>query len=147
MGCRILVVEDEIFVAVEIETVVEELGHNPIGIAADSRTAMSLAPSAEVALVDLNLLDGPTGPELGRALAEQFGVAVVFMTANPSQLGAGIPGTIGVLPKPVADHELKQALTYAVAMKRNMAGTPPARLRLFNPGNLNQSCDEASMNG
>ena len=35
MSCKILVVEDEIFVATEIEYLVAELGHNPIGIAAD----------------------------------------------------------------------------------------------------------------
>ena len=60
MGCKVLVVEDEIFVAVEIENVVAELGHRPVGIAADSKSALAMAAEAEVALVDLNLRDGRT---------------------------------------------------------------------------------------
>src|SRR5687767_8883862 len=101
MPLNILVVEDEIFIAVEIESVVAEMGHHPAGIAADSATALGLAPRADIALVDLNLRDGATGRRLGRTLAEDHGVTVLFMTANPSQLGAGVPGTLGVLPKPV----------------------------------------------
>jgi CheY-like chemotaxis protein len=83
MTCKILVVEDEIFVATEIEYLVAELGHSPIGIAADKNAAFNLAPFADIALVDLNLRDGPTGTEIGRTLAEQHGVTVLFMTAKP----------------------------------------------------------------
>lgn len=133
MACNVLVVEDEILVAIEIEHVICELGHEPVGIAADSRTALKLAEQADVALVDLNLRDGATGSEIGRTLAEQHGVTVLFMTANPSQLGSGIPGTLGVLSKPVADDELKQALCYAAACRGKADHTlPPARLTLFS---------------
>ncbi|MBP0437432.1 response regulator [Tianweitania sediminis] len=131
MTCNVLVVEDEILVAIEIEHVLEELGHAPVGIAVDSRAALDLACRAEVALVDLNLRDGATGPEIGRALAEKHGITVLFMTANPSQLGEGIPGTLGVLSKPVADDELRQAICYAAACHKKMEALPPVRLRLF----------------
>jgi len=131
MSYRVMVVEDEIFVAIEIENVVAELGHQPVGIAADSKTALALAKQAEVALVDLNLRDGPTGSDIGRILAEQ-GVTVLFMTANPSQLGTGIPGTLGVLPKPVADQELREALAFAVAHRQEAPAVPPLRMMLFN---------------
>ena len=131
MSCRILVVEDEIFVAAEIEHVISELGHEPVGIAADRRTALSLAEHTDIALVDLNLQDGPTGTSIGRILAQTHGVTVLFMTANPSQLGDGIPGTLGVLPKPVTDRELTQALEYAVAHRKDGDGQPPRRLQVF----------------
>lgn len=145
--CRVLVVEDEVFVATEIESVVEELGHVPVGIAADAMTAIQFAANADVALVDLNLRDGATGPEIGRTLAERYGVTVLFMTANPSQLGDGIPGTLGVIAKPVMDDELRQALAFAVATRRRMPADPPARLRLFAPGNANQIIAEAVTTG
>lgn len=127
---RVLVVEDEIFVAIEIEHVVRELGHTPVGIAADRNSALELARSADLAIVDLNLRDGPTGPEIGRVLAED-GVTVLFMTANPSQLGEGIPGTLGVIPKPVGDEELRDVVSFAVCHRLNEVGHPPPRLRLF----------------
>lgn len=130
-NCKVMVVEDEIFVATEIESVVEELGHHPVGIATDAATALDLAHMAEIALVDLNLRDGPTGSHLGRVLAEQFGVTVLYMTANPSQLGDGIPGTLGVMPKPVMDEELRQAIAYAAARHHRVEAEPPVRLKLF----------------
>lgn len=132
MTCRILIVEDEIFVATEIEHVIAELGHDPIGIASDQRSALAKASDAEIALVDLNLRDGPTGIEIGRILAQTHGVTVLFMTANPAQLGDGIPGTLGVLPKPVTDWDLRSAVEYAVARHKAMEATPPRPLRLFN---------------
>lgn len=130
MKRKVLVVEDEIFVAIEIEHVIAEMGLSPIGIAADERSALALAEEADVALVDLNLQDGPTGAQIGRKLA-QHGVTVVFMTANPSQLGDGVPGTVGVLPKPVTDRDLRATVAYAVARREAAEAVPPARLRLF----------------
>lgn len=132
MTCRILVVEDEIFVAIEIEHVIEEMGFTPVGIAADLRSALALADGVDVALVDLNLQDGPSGAKIGRILAERHGVTVLFMTANPSQLGDGVPGTIGVLAKPVTDGDLRSAVAYAVARHQTRDATPPSRLQLFN---------------
>jgi DNA-binding response OmpR family regulator len=133
MSCKVLVVEDEIFVAIEIESVLQELGHRPVGIAADSRRALELAKEAELAFVDLNLVDGPTGIELGKRLADD-GITVLYMTANPSQLGSGVPGTIGVLPKPSNERELRAAVEFAVARHKRQAGVePPRRLRLFEP--------------
>ena len=135
MTCRVLVVEDEIFVATEIEHVIDEMGLETAGIAADQKAAMARADQTDVALVDLNLKDGPTGIAIGRALAQRHGVTVLFMTANPSQLGDGVPGTVGVLQKPVTDRELRAALTYAVARRDAAEATPPPRLQLFDRPN------------
>ena len=131
MTCRILVVEDEIFVATEIEHVIEEMGFTPVGIASEQRSALALASQADVALVDLNLRDGATGITIGRILAQTHGVTVMFMTANPAQLGEGVPGTIGVLPKPVTEQDLRDAVSYVVARRLAAEATPPRRLRLF----------------
>jgi CheY-like chemotaxis protein len=131
MTCRILVVEDEIFVATEIEHVIEEMGYSTVGIAPDKKTAMALASETDVALVDLNLRDGPTGMAIGEALAHAHGITVLFMTANPQQLGDGIPGTVGVLPKPVTDSDLRAAVAFAVAQRQAGEATPPRRLQLF----------------
>jgi DNA-binding NarL/FixJ family response regulator len=126
-----MVVEDEIFVATEIEYVVEELGYNPVGIAADTEDAIRLAPLADVALVDLNLRDGATGRDIGRMLVERHGMTVLFMTANPSQVGDAFPGAVGVLPKPVAEDDLKAAVRYTVAQRNSLVASAPSRLRVF----------------
>lgn len=131
MTCRVLVVEDEFFVAIEIESVLREMGLVPVGIAPDSRKAQELADAADLAFVDLNLADGATGIEIGRGLADR-GVTVIYMTANPAMLGNGVPGTVGVLPKPVNDAELRQAVHFAVHRHhKSPEAVPPERLRLF----------------
>lgn len=135
MSCRILIVEDEIFVASEIEEIVSDMGHDPIGIAADKKSALRLASEAEIALVDLNLRDGPTGVDIGRILAQTHGVSVIFLTANPSQLGDGVLGTIGVVSKPIAERDLREVVDYARAKRVAAEAQPPRRLRLFDwPG-------------
>lgn len=132
MSYRVLIVEDEYIVAAEIENVVADMGHEPVGIAGDQRSALALASSCDIALVDLNLRDGPTGTTIGKILAQTHGVTVVFITANPSQLGGGVPGTVGVLPKPATERDLREAVEYAVA-KRIAADAPrPRRLKLFD---------------
>ncbi len=132
MTVRTMIVEDEIFIALDLEDAVEGIGHKCVGIAGDSRTALQLAPEADLALVDLNLSDGPTGKALGRRLAEEFGITVLFITANPAQLQGGIPGTLGVLPKPVTHDDVKAAIEFALMASTDPTVPPPGRLQLFN---------------
>lgn len=132
MSYKVLVVEDEFLVAIEFESLLHDLGHEPVGIASDSRQALALAPAVELAFVDLNLTDGATGAEIGRMLAAR-GATVIYMTANPEQLGDGIPGTVGVIAKPVNDTELRQTIDYAITVRSQAdTGQPPRRLKLFN---------------
>lgn len=133
MSCKVLIVEDEVFVALEVENTILEMGHSSAGIAADSRRALELAQDVDIALVDLNLHDGPTGIEVGRRLAAR-GVTVMFITANPAQLGDGVPDVLGVLPKPVDDQELQAAIGFLAAAHRRehpIPVQPPRRFRLF----------------
>jgi two-component system, response regulator PdtaR len=128
MPDRILIVEDEILVALDLEESLSELGYAPIGIAADAATAFKLAKDKPaLALVDLNLRDGLTGPQIGEVLAREHGIRVLFMTANPRLLGDGIAGTVGVLTKPYDIDAVRSAVEYA--MKR--LPTPPSQLQLF----------------
>lgn len=132
MACRILIVEDEYFVATEIEHVVADMGHVPVAIAMDQKSALAHASRVDIALVDLNLRDGPTGSRIGEILAQTHGVTVVFMTANPSQLGDGVPGTVGVLSKPATERDLRDVVEFAVALHKRSQTAPPRRLRLFD---------------
>ncbi len=132
MPTTILIVEDEILIAIEMEMVIEDLGYRSAGIADDMRSAMEKASNeVDVALVDLNLADGATGPTIGERLAREFGMQVVFVTANPTQLGEGVEGTLGALEKPVDVTVLRDVLDYVIAQQRGDDIDPPKRLRLF----------------
>lgn len=129
MADSILIVEDEILVALEMESILEERGYEVVGIASDLEGALSLADrNVDLALVDLNLRDGLTGPEIGRRLANEHRAKVLFVTANPRLLGDGIAGTIGVLSKPTDESSLVSSVEYAL---RRSAEAPPS-LRCFS---------------
>lgn len=100
MTKKVLIVEDEIFVALEIEQIVHDAGFEVVAIAADRAAASAAAPACDIALVDLNLRDGPTGPSIGMELAARHGVRVIYITANPGQIGDASAAALGVITKP-----------------------------------------------
>lgn len=124
MTARILIIEDEALVALELRFVLEDLGHEVVGVAADSRQAEDIIKTNDVdlALVDIHLSDGPTGIELGRHLGQDHRVAVLFMTGNPGMVRNGVAGTIGVLSKPTDERAVRTAVDYALGKR---AGSPP----------------------
>ena len=132
MSSNILIVEDEFLIAIAMEQVLEDLGHSTVGIADDMNSALTLA-SADIdfALVDVNLADGATGPLIGERLASDFGIGVVFVTANPAQLGDGVAGALGAVEKPLDVNTLAEVLDFALACSRGEHPAPPPRLRLF----------------
>lgn len=131
MLARILIVEDEMLVAMDLESVLEDLGHEVVGIAPDLGSARQhFDEEMDIALVDLNLRDGLTGPEIGASLGAK-GVTVLFVTANPRLLGEGIAGAIGVITKPADEDMVRSAVRYALAVRTGKRANPPAALRLF----------------
>lgn len=122
---NILIVEDEILVACDMQDTLEDHGYLCAGIAPDLKTAERYFDTAlDLALVDLNLRDGLTGPEIGLRLSTA-GVPVIFITANPSQIANGVAGTIGVLTKPTDEATLLAAVRFAVSWKRGEPVAPP----------------------
>ncbi|MBO9100237.1 MULTISPECIES: response regulator [unclassified Rhizobium] len=131
MDRKVLIVEDELLIALDLEDMVESNGLQVAAIANTMARALAAAPHADIALVDVNLSDGPTGPAIGRMLAEQFGIAVVFMTANPEVVSGGIQGTLGVLRKPVQPGMVAQALKYALGRLTGQLAAVPRDMEVF----------------
>jgi DNA-binding NarL/FixJ family response regulator len=133
MSNKVLIVEDEFLVALNLRQTLSNLGFETVGIAPDAETAFRFAESKpDFALVDVNLRDGETGPQIGRTLAQEYGAVVLFLTANPGQLGEGIDGTIGVLSKPVGEEVVETTLDYLVKYRMGELALPPPALRVFN---------------
>ncbi|MBX4894475.1 response regulator [Rhizobium bangladeshense] len=131
MKQRVLIVEDEFLIALDLGATVEGIGMQVAGLANDREQALRLAPSADIAFVDVNLADGPTGPELGRRLAEEHGIAVVFMTGNPETVADGVKGAVGVVQKPVMPSVVEQLVKYLAARRAGMFAVVPAQMTVF----------------
>lgn len=134
MPARVLIVEDEVFVAIEMADTLADYGYECVGVADDTASAMRLgAQNVDVALVDVNLCDGATGPSIGRLLAEEFGITVIFVTANPRQLEGGVPGTLGVISKPVDYVLIGDAIDFALGdLASGPTPTPPPGLEIWS---------------
>jgi DNA-binding response OmpR family regulator len=133
MSKKVLIVEDEIFVALEIEQIVEDAGFTVQAIAADRDAAMADADDCDIALVDLNLRDGPTGPQIGMELAARHGVRVIYVTANPAQIGGASVAALGVITKPFRAHSVAAALSLAAEEEPELSDADIAGFTPFLP--------------
>lgn len=115
----ILIVEDEIFVALDIERVLTDSGYPVGGIAMDRQEALMLGDGCTIALVDINLRDGRTGPQIAADLYERYAIRSVFVTANPAQIGTPPNGALGYVCKPFDGNMLRSAIEWALADGHN----------------------------
>ena len=132
MSQRILIVEDEALIALDLTFCLEALGHEVIATASDSAEAIEAARcGVDLALVDLNLRDGATGPALGEVLSREMGATVIYVTANPAQVGPGVSGPVGILSKPYSLPALEKAVGFALSVREGRCAVRPAELRLL----------------
>jgi CheY-like chemotaxis protein len=114
---RVLIVEDEILIALELESLLQDLGHDVVGIAASSKDALAMGKDLkpDLAFVDIHLADGPTGVEVARRLGSEHQVAVLFMTANAKRIPEDFAGAWGMIAKPYTERGVREALAYVMA--------------------------------
>ena len=125
---RVLIVEDEVMLAMDLEDIVIGAGHEVIGIVHDRKGVSRICSQPQVALVDLNLRDGPTGRDIARELTDDAGTKVIFVTANPGQIGDPPPaGAVGYVQKPFSAAAISAAISYAATG----AGQAPPGLHVF----------------
>lgn len=112
---KILIVEDEFLVALQLEDIVSDGGYAVVGTVPDRASVLDLEEAPDVALVDLNLRDGLTGPDIARHLAGQFGARVIYVTATPNQIDRPAETAVGFVQKPFSRQTILAAIAYALA--------------------------------
>jgi len=99
----VLIIEDETFIAMDIEALVESLGHNVIGVARTHAEALALAKKKRPGLIlaDIQLADGSSGLDAVNELLGMFEVPVIFITAFPERFLTGLrPEPAFLIAKP-----------------------------------------------
>jgi len=87
----VLIIEDETFIAMELEGIVESLGHRVLGVARTHAEAIALSKkkSPGLILADIQLADGSSGLDAVNELLRSFEVPVIFITAYPERFLTG----------------------------------------------------------
>lgn len=118
---KVLIVEDDMLIAMDLELIVEDAGHEVVGMAADRQEALAMAHLAEVAFVDCRLRDGSTGPEIARTLAQAYGATVFHATASRELISDEPGGALYVIDKPYHREDILEALQVAETARANGA--------------------------
>lgn len=114
-NAKVLIVEDEFLVALQLEDILLDNGYAVLGTVSDLASLATVGEAPDVALVDLNLRDGLTGPAIARDLAGRYGARVIYVTANPGQIDSPPETAIGIVQKPFSRQAILAAVTYALA--------------------------------
>jgi CheY-like chemotaxis protein len=119
---RVLIVEDERVIALDLRGALEQLGYDVVGVASTSTRALDLAAEGrpDVVLMDIRIAGDTDGIGTAALLRARSGVPIVYLTANTDsetleRALATVPG--GYLSKPYT--ELTLGATIAVALHQH----------------------------
>ena len=119
-GPRILIVEDDYFVAVDLEYCLQEAGYAVVGLAASAEEAFELAAAKKpvLALMDIRIAGARDGVETAIELQKSFGIPSIFATAHgdaATRKRAEEAQPLGWLQKPYSAAALIEAVRFALA--------------------------------
>jgi len=91
LASKVLIIEDEPIIALDLENLVAELGHKVVAVAATKDDAVAKAKSERPGLVlaDINLGEGGSGIDAVSEILSSFDIPVIFITAYPEKLLTG----------------------------------------------------------
>ena len=117
----VLIIEDEPLIAMDIESLVQSLGHSVNGIARTHAEAIAAVKKKQPGLVlaDIQLADGSSGLDAVNEMLDSFSVPVVFITAYPERLLTGErPEPAFLITKPFQPETVKAVISQALFFER-----------------------------
>jgi DNA-directed RNA polymerase specialized sigma24 family protein len=113
----VLIIEDEPIIAMDLETIVRDLGHGVTGVAVTREEAVqqALAHRPGLVLADIQLADDSSGIDAVKDILARFSVPVIFITAFPERLLTGErPEPTFLITKPFQRSTVKAAISQAL---------------------------------
>jgi DNA-directed RNA polymerase specialized sigma24 family protein len=115
---RVLIIEDEPVIAMDLENLVADLGHQIIGVARTRDEAVQIGSSErpDLILADIRLADASSGIDAVNDLLGVFGeLPVIFITAFPERLLTGErPEPAFLISKPYKEDQVRSAVSQAM---------------------------------
>ena len=130
----VLIIEDEPMIAMDLESLVQGLGHRVTGIARTHAEAVALAKADRPGLIlaDIRLADMSSGLDAVNELLQMFEVPVIFITAYPEQFLTGErPEPTFLITKPFPPAMVSAVISQALFFdqKARRRSRPAARVR------------------
>jgi CheY-like chemotaxis protein len=119
---RVLIIEDEAFIAEDMSSLFRAVGHEIIGVASTSSEAITLAETNYPGLIiaDIQLRDGSSGLAAVAEILDSISVPVIFVTAYPERfLTASRPEPAFLISKPYQPAMLLAVASQALFFQRN----------------------------
>src|SRR4028118_1434494 len=106
---RILILEDDPFIALDLQAIVENAGHEVVGVFASLAEARAhLADAFDFALLDIDVVDGKSF-EIASSLLERH-IPFAFVSASQrSQLPVHLRGA-SFIPKPFQEESIVRSI-------------------------------------
>lgn len=115
---KVLVIEDEAIIAMDISAIVAEVGHKVTGVARTRAEAVELAAAdrPDLILADIQLADNSSGIDAVNDILGQFDdLPVIFITAFPERLLTGKrPEPAFLITKPFTEDQVRSAVSQAM---------------------------------
>ncbi|HEY8443167.1 MAG TPA: response regulator [Xanthobacteraceae bacterium] len=118
----VLIIEDDTFIAMELETLVEGLGHRVLGVARTHAEALALTKKKQPGLIlaDIQLADGSSGLDAVNELLGSFEAPVIFITAYPERFLTGErPEPAFLIAKPFQPATVSAVASQALFFERS----------------------------
>ena len=123
IATNILIIEDEALIAMDLQSLVENLGHEVQGIASHPQPRRWRSPrtrSIGLILADIQLADGSSGVDAVNDLLNTFEVPVIFITAYPERFLTGVrPEPAFLITKPYQPAMVSAVISQALFFERN----------------------------
>lgn len=134
LSTRVLVIEDESVIALDLASIAKELGHVVLPVAITHQEALEIAEREKPGLIlaDIQLSDGSSGIEAVRDILARRHIPVVFITAYPERLLTGQrPEPTFLISKPFLPSTVKAIVSQALFLhppsSAPSSGNPPAQ--------------------
>jgi CheY-like chemotaxis protein len=122
IATNILIIEDEALIAMDLQALVENLGHEVQAVARTRNEAVALAKQRKPGLIlaDIQLADGSSGVDAVNDLLTTFEVPVIFITAYPERFLTGTrPEPAFLITKPYQPAMVSAVISQALFFERN----------------------------
>ena len=126
VATEVLIIEDEPMIAMDLEAIVEGLGHRVTGVARTHAEAVEAVSTNKPGLVlaDIQLADGSSGLDAVNEMLGTFEVPVIFITAYPDRLLTGErPEPAFLITKPYQPDTVKAIVSQALFFEQRAKRT------------------------